>query len=264
MEPIDQSKYILYLQTIQSSSIRILSEVLKEVLLETTMHFDPTGIRVLTMDKSKSAFVHLKLEPLKFEYYYCPNQKSISINLIPFHKLLKTINNIDIITLFITKDDDEKLGIKIENKEKKIVSISRLKLIDLNSEAYNIPSTKFETVFSMQCIDFQKHCRDLSNISDDVDIYTKSNGDMFTMVSKGDYAEQEIQIGESSGSSENDEFVFVGQYKLKFLNLFCKSSGMCPTVEIFLKENFPMILIYSVASLGTIKLGLSPNKQLTN
>lgn len=253
----EKSKYVMYLKTVKSSAIRILFEALKEILLETNLNFDENGIRVLTMDKSKTAFVHLKLEASKFEYYHCPVQTSISINLTSLHKLLKTLNNADIITLFILKSDEEKLGIKIENKEKKIVSISRLKLIDLDNEGYQIPSTKFDNVYTMQCGDFQKHCRDLGTISEYVNIYTKNNGDYFTMFSNGDYAEQEIQIGEPT-TLIDDEPVFIGQYEIKFLNLFCKATGMCPTIEILLKENFPMILIYSVADLGCIKLGLSP------
>ncbi len=253
----EKSKYKMFLKTVKSSPIRILFEALKEILLETNIHFDENGIRVLTMDRSKTAFVHLKLEASKFEYYHCPVQTSISINLTSLHKLLKTLNNADIITLFILKSDEEKLGIKIENKEKKIVSISRLKLIDLDSEGYQIPSTKFDNIYTMQCIDFQKHCRDLGTISDYVNIYTKNNGDYFTMMSNGDFAEQEIQIGEA-GTLVNDEPVFIGQFEIKFLNLFCKATGMCPTIEILLKENYPMILIYSVADLGSIKLGLSP------
>jgi proliferating cell nuclear antigen PCNA len=249
----------MHLKTIKANAIRTLSEALKEVLLETNMHFDENGIRILRMDQGKSAFVHLKLNADKFDEYYCPSPISIGINLTSLHKLLKTINNSDIITLFIAKGDEEKLGIKIENHEKKIISVSRLKLIDLDNEGYNIPSTKFETIYTMQCIDFQKHCRDLSMISDYIDIWTKNNGDTFTMVASGDFAEQEIEIGESSPENLNaTEPVFIGRYQVKFLNLFCKSSGMCPTVEIFLKENFPMILIYSVANLGNIKLGLSP------
>jgi proliferating cell nuclear antigen len=260
-ENINKSDYIMYLVTIKSNPIRTLSEALKEILLEATFHFDENGIRVLTMDKNKSGFVHLKLDAQKFDYYYCPQPTYISIDMVSLHKLLKTINNTDIITLFIAKNDSEKLGIKIENKEKKIVSVSRLKLIDLDKEAINIPSTKFENVFNMQCVDFQKYCRDLSVIAENVDIYIKDNGEVFIMSVKG-FADQEIIIGKSDDDSidPNNNPIFIGRYELKFLNLFCKASGMCPTVEIFLKEEHPIILIYSVADLGTIKFGLSPRK----
>jgi proliferating cell nuclear antigen PCNA len=246
------------MKTIKSSAIRTLSEALKEILLETTIHFDPSGIRILTMDKSKTVFVHLKLEASKFDYYYCPNQRSIGINLTSLHKLFKTINNNDNITLFITKDDEERLGVRIDNKEKKIVSTSRIKLIDLDNEFYDIPSTKFQNIFTLQCVDFQKHCRDISGIADEVDIYANKN--VFTMVAMGDNTDQEIKICDSE-SDDDVEPVFIGRYMCKFLLLFCKSSGMCPTVEIFFKENFPMIVIYSVADLGTIKFGLCPIKK---
>jgi proliferating cell nuclear antigen PCNA len=255
----DKSNYLIYIKTVKSIPIRVLSEVLKEVLLETTLHFDKSGIRILTMEKKhKTAFVYLKLDAPKFDDYYCPKTMSISISLVKLYKMLKSVNTNDIITLFITKDDEEKLGVKIENKEKKFSSISKIKLIDLNSEGLEIPSTTFENIFQIQCSDFQKFIRDLKDTSDFVDVYTKNSGNTFSMVAIGDETEQEIQIGETG----NDKVTYIGNYELKFLHMFCKSSGMCPIVEILVKENHPLILIYSVADLGTIKLGLSP--KITN
>lgn len=254
-----KEKYLIYVNTVKSIPIRVLSEVLKEVLLETTLHFDSTGIRILTIDKNKSAFVYLKLEASKFDTYYCPKQMSISISLIKFYKLLKSVNTNDIITFFITKDDEEKLGIKIENKEKKFSSISKIKLIDLNDENIDIPSTRFENIFQIQCNDFQKFIRDFKDSYDTVNIYTKNNGNTFSIVAIGNETEQEIIIGENN---DNLDRVFIGNYELRYLHMFCKASGMCPIVEILVKENHPLILIYSVADLGTIKLGLSPKSPL--
>ncbi len=259
MELENKKKYMLYLKSVQSSAIRTLSEALKEVLTDVNIHFDNTGFRIVNMDKNKVAFVHLKLDSDKFETFYCPFQFTIGINMISFHKLLKTVGNSDIITFYIEKNDEQKLGIKIENKEKKIVSVSKLKLLDLDNDGIMIPPTTFESRFHMPCSDFQKHCRDLSNISDYVDIYTQANGQIFTMHANGDFAEQEIVIGECENKEdEKDEKVFIGKYQLKYLMFFCKSSGLCPTVEIFLKESFPMLLLFSVANLGSIKYGLAP------
>lgn len=249
-------KYSMFLRTIQASAIRTLSEALKEVLTDVNIHFDKTGFRIMSIDTKKIAFVHLKLEAEKFTNYYCPTQFTIGVNMLSLHKLLKTISNSDIITLYIEKDNEHKLGIKIENAEKKIRSTSRLKLLDLDEEGLSIPDIIFDSVFNMPCVDFQKHCRDLATISEMVEIYSK--GDVFTMYANGDFAEQEIQIGEETEESKSKKPSLIGKYPLKYLNLFCKSSGLCPTIEIYLKETYPVILVYSVANLGSVRFGLAP------
>jgi proliferating cell nuclear antigen PCNA len=252
--------YVMFMRTVQSNPIRTLSEALKEILIDVNIHFDKTGVRIMTMDQKKVAFVHLKLDAEKFDNYYCPEQITIGVNMISLHKLLKTINNSDIITFYVTKTDDHKLGIKIENKEKKITSSTKLKLIDLDNDAIRIPVITFESVFSVPCTDFQKHCRDLFSISENVDIYTKYNDKAFTMEAIGGWAEQEIEIGgRDVADTADDKKKFIGTYSLEYLNLCCKASGLCPSVEIFLKENeFPILLSYSVAAIGMLKIGLAP------
>lgn len=255
----DVDKYVMFFRTVQSSAIRTLSEALKEILTDVNIHFDKTGLRIMTMDQNKIAFVHLKLDAEKFENFHCPNQITVGVNMISLHKLLKTISNSDIITFYILKSDEQKLGIKIENKEKKIVSLSKLKLLDLDNDGIRIPVITFESIFRVPCVDFQKHCRDLFIISDEVNIYTKYNGQVFTLHAEGDFAEQEIEIGERTDECPpSDEKTLIGCYPLKYLNLCCKASGLCPTVEIYLKENqFPILLQYAVAAIGHLKIGIA-------
>jgi len=124
----------------------------------------------------------------------------------------------------------------------------------------NIPNMDYDSVFQMPCGDFQKNCRDLAALAEFVEIH--SNGDIFTMSVTGSFAEQIIKIGaeneNSVGNGDDENMIFIGRYNLKYLNLFCKASGLCPTIEIYIKEGYPIILTYSVASLGDIRFLLSP------
>lgn len=262
-------QYKMFLTTIQASPIRTLSEALRDVLTDVNVHFDNTGIRIMSMDKTNTAFVHLKLNGEKFETYYCPKQFTIGLNMLSLHKLLKTINNSDIISLYIL-NDEHKLGIIIENKDKKIITKSKLHLLDLDNEIYSIPPINVDNIYEMPCSDFQKHCRDLLNIAEVVDVYTsvnENNENGFTLFANGDFADLEINIGENKHNIdierpisivENQNAIKIGTYDLKYLNLFCKSSSLCPMVQIYLKENYPFLLVFSVSSIGTLRFALSP------
>ena len=56
---------------------------------------------------------------------------------------------------------------------------------------------------------------------------------------------------------DDKDFTLIGTYSLKFLSVICKSSGLCNNISIYLKPSFPILFEYSVAALGTIKIGIS-------
>lgn len=259
---LDSSKYDIYLKTSQAGAMRTLSESLKEVLTDTNFHFDNDGLRIMTIDSKKVAIIYVKLDSKKFETYYCDKPISVGVSLMNLYKLMKTINNAnDIISIFIEKKDPNKLCIKIENKEKKITDLSRLNLLDIDTEFLEIPDIQFETIFNMQCVDFQKHCRDFLSISDSVEIYTKNDSNSFIMNTvKGSFANKEIEIGSSDNSTDETKEL-IGMFSMEALNSFCKASSLCPTVNIYLKKDYPIVLLYSVASLGVIKFALGPKAE---
>ena len=96
---------IFEIKTIQSSAIKCMIEALKELLTDTVLEINESGIKVVAMDNSHVILVHLKLYAEKFEYFKCSRPIAIGINMLNFYKIIKTINNNDILTLFIYEND---------------------------------------------------------------------------------------------------------------------------------------------------------------
>ena len=51
----------------------------------------------------------------------------------------------------------------------------------------------------------------------------------------------------------SDAKISYGVFALKNLLTFTKCTTMCPVLTIYLMENYPVVLQYSVASLGVIR-----------
>ena len=261
MENLNEEKYIFELKTVQSSAFRILIEALKEILTDCNLEFDNAGIKIMTMDPSHTVLIHLKLEAAKFEKYICSDKITIGISMQCLFKLIKTMNNNDTLSLYIEKNDPNKLCIKIENGEKNSLTKYKLNLMDLPEEKIDIPPAVFESVLTMPSSDFQKITRDMSNIADDMEIKSVSNQLIFSC--KGDYAEQETIFGETQSGmvflqNNNPDDVIQGIFALKHLVLFSKCTNLCNSIELYLKNDYPLIIKYDVASLGCIKLCLAP------
>jgi proliferating cell nuclear antigen len=250
--------YILFIKTVQSQSIKILVESLKEVLTDINLYFDSNGLKIMTMDNARVALIYVRLIKDNFEEYSCKNKIMCGINMIYLFKLLKTVGNSDVLTLFIKASTPNELGIRIENKEKNTITESFLKMLDISEEKLEIPDIQYDSVISMPSVDFQKYCRDLSVISNQVTI--TSTESRFILESNGDFASQKIIIGEAQNGlifSKNNQNV-AETFDLKYLNSYTKSTNLFSTVEIFLKKEYPLVIEYNVANLGKLQFCLAP------
>ena len=263
---IEDNECIFNIQTVQSGAFRILIEALKEILTDTNLIIDNSGIKLIATDNSKIVLIHMKLLSENFEHFVCNEKVKIGINMNNLFKLIKTMGNNDILSLFMTKNETNKLGIQIHNESKNSQTLFKLNLLDISEEEIKIPPAEFETELTLPSSDFQKIIRDMTNIGDSIDI--KSYGDNLILECKGDFATQETILNETKeANSEGLKFSITakpdqpiqGVFSLKYLVLFTKCTNLCNLIHIYIKNDYPLIIKYTVANLGDIKLCLSPN-----
>ena len=253
---------ILEFKTVQSNALRTLIEVLKDVLNDINIVFDHSGIKIMAMDGSHVALIHMKLDADKFEYYKCDEKLNVGVCMSSWFKLMKTVSNNDTVGMFIDDQNRNELGIKIENADKNSSTVFMLKLLDINNEELNIPNVDINCIVTMPSNEFQRMCRDMSNIGDTVEILSDDEGLHFKC--EGDFAKQETLIGEAKHGlvfNKRDDEIISGKFALKYINLFTKSTNLCNTIELYLKPKYPLILKYNVANLGTIKFCLAPKAE---
>ena len=191
----------------------------------------------------------------------------------------------DILTLSQDHDDKNHLKIKIDSPDEKKDSVFNLKLIDLEEHKMQIPQITFDAVITMDSQEFNKLCRDMNNIADYVEIKCLKDKIVFTC--KGDFADRTTtyrtrQAVVADGDDEDDvnENILVsinhassksnakgsppivqGIFELKHLVLFSKCASLCNDIEIYMKNDFPLVIKYQVATLGRILLCLTPIKE---
>jgi proliferating cell nuclear antigen len=259
---------IFEIKTVQSGAFRTLIEALKEILTEANIEVDPQGIKIMAVDETHTVLVYMRLHSDKFETFYCPAKHVLGVNMIYFFKLIKTMGNNDSLTLYLPANNPNKLGIRMDNAEKSTVTNYFLKLFDTDVEDIQIPSLNFTSIIHMPSVDLQKICRDMNALGEKLDVEITSSATDLIFKCIGDFAEQETIISENTmnsnmkvhKSSDNAVEIVQGIFQLKHLVLFTKCTSLCPSIEIYLKNDYPLILRYIVANLGEIKLVLAPMK----
>lgn len=256
---------VLTIKTVQIAPFRTLMTALKDILLETNISFQPDGMRIVNMDKSHTILVHLNLPAVNFEFYECKKEKIIiGVNMFHLFKLINTIDNDDTLTIYIENDDYQDgivshLTLKFENGNIKQYKIQKLKLIEPEQDELEVPDVTFSSVLNLPSSDFQKIIRDLSFVSDKVEI--KSVGNELIFICSGQIATSEIHRAESDDAmqfivKQNSSKVIQGEFSLKNLGYFIKCTNLCPQLEMYLENDLPLVVKYDVASLGVVKLAL--------
>jgi proliferating cell nuclear antigen len=257
---------VLTIKTVQIAPFRTLMTALKDILLETNISFQPDGIRIINMDKSHTILAHLYLAAQNFEFYECKKEKIIiGVNMFHLFKLINSIDNDDTLTIYIENGDYydgivSHLALKFENGDIKQCKTQKLKLIEPEPEELEYPDVKFSSIINLPSADFQKIIRDLSCISDKLEI--KSVGNELIFKCQGQFASAEIHRAESDGSmgfilKQDSSKIIQGEFSLKNLGYFIKCTNLCSQIELYLENDLPLVVKYDVASLGSIRLCLS-------
>jgi proliferating cell nuclear antigen len=241
----------MHLKTIQASAFKSIFEVLKDVLNDVNIIFTSSGMNILTLDTARVALIDLTLAAENFEEYECEYETVVGINMANLFKLLKIIGNNDTLELNVVNRDA--LRIVIENVEKKSNTVFTLKLLDINDDRIEMPDVPVESITTITSMDFQRLCRDMGNISNEIMIHRAEN--KLVLSCKGDFADQSTSIE----CVENSDINVMGLYSLKYMNIFTKATSMSSKMQLRLNSasNF-LILHYNVANLGYMEFYLAP------
>jgi proliferating cell nuclear antigen len=257
---------VLTIKTVQIAPFRTLMTALKDILLETNITFQPDGMRIINMDKSHTILAHLHLSSQNFEFYECKKDKIIiGVNMFHLFKLINTIENDETLTIYIENSDYADgivsyLTLKYENGEIKQCKTQKLRLIEPEPEELQYPDVNFSSIINLPSADFQKIIRDLSCISEKLEI--KSVGNELIFKCSGQFASAEIHRAESDGSmdfilKQDSSKIIQGEFSLKNLGYFIKCTNLCQQIEMYLENDLPLVVKYNVASLGSIRLCLA-------
>jgi proliferating cell nuclear antigen len=256
--------YILEIKSVQTGVFKTLIEALKEILSETNIEFSEYGIKILATDEAQTVLVHLKLHAEKFEVYHCAYRQIKGVDMIKLFKLIKSMTNNDTFTLYIDDERINELGIKIENGEKNECTKYTLKLMDLNETLIGVPSEEFKSSIIMPSSDFQSICRNMSYVGGK-HVEIKSIDKRLIFFCEGDDSTQETTRYETDpglvfneSTINNDADVIQGYYNLKSLISFTKCTNLSNNIELCFKNDFPLMIRYTVGSLGELQLLLVP------
>jgi proliferating cell nuclear antigen len=248
------------------------------------------GMYITALNSNGNILVRLHLEADKFCYYKCQpdNNKNyimLGVNMTNFFKLIKFLNNDDELYMIYNNMSQNQLNLQYVNKTKNLTTNYYLNLLDLKDENIIIGKQKFDFKITMSSNDFHGLIKNMSIIAEHVDIkfINTDSGYSLSFSCNGEFASQESVFNGSTSvnldsnqdeknitinvrknediddlGSKQESNIIQGVYELKALSLFSRCSSLCPTIELYIRNDSPMVIKYHVADMGSVHLILTP------
>lgn len=220
------------------------------------------GIRILRLTEDKNILIKLNLDADNFEEFECLEPKIIiGVDMHNLHAMLKLVNDDDPITLYMNKDNRSALYIQGSNASNDCSEETDIEiyLMDIGNPEMPIPQTEFQNKITMASDKFHTICKHLNNNSTFVEITSINNEISFRGQNEGGKVTMSYKDIHITGKrKDKPEQVVQGVYELRNLMNFSKCNKLCNTIDIYLKNDFPLVLVISVATLGKMYIFLSP------
>jgi proliferating cell nuclear antigen PCNA len=257
--------FVFKARTVEGFTIKALAEVLQNILTDVCFSYDSTGISLLTTDNKNNLLVQLHLNADSFDEYYCPKPVAVGLNLQHLHKMLKSIKKKDVVSMFIKKTDPQQLGITTTQSDTLQQVTSHIKMQRISLIDTEIP-TDYGHPIHIQTTTYQKMCKDIQSISNEIDIFAKDSYLKFSCKKDGMYA-REIPFGELDKESESEEYTDV--FNTKSLSQLIKISGLNQRMQVYIptkneRKEIPLKVSINTGQLGKLEIYIKSRDQINS
>jgi len=244
--------------------LKKITEAMKDLVTEANFDCSSTGISLQAMDSSHVSLVALLLRADGFDHFRCDRNISLGINLGSMGKVLKCINNDDIVTLK-ADDNADTMTFMFENQNQDRISDFELKLMDIDSEHLGIPDTDYKALIQLPASEFQRICRDLQILGDTVTIAVGKDGVKFSVAGEMGSGNMTLRQNTAVDTKEEEQVTIEMEepvtlnFALRYLNFFTKATPLSGSVSLQLSKDVPLVVEYKMPEeLGHLRFYLAP------
>lgn len=250
--------YAWRFKSVQGSVFKSLFEAMKEILHDCNLLVNPTGIYLTQVDQVSSVLVHMEMNAKRFQEFECHvNEMYVGVNMQQLFHHLHEMSSNDAIEMFMYKEDETTLHIRIENQPRNIRDILSYTTLALPPTMVHVPPIEYDQVITMPSVDLKNLCKRMKKNTEVVEIAVE-DGSLKMRIQCENYT-WERHIGSSKELIFNNsaDTTFHGTFAITYISRLTKAASLCSTVELYLKNDFPLILAYNISDLGTVRFAIA-------
>lgn len=238
--------------------VKGMFEAVSAIISETLLKVDPDkGITLTAMDLSHICLVSLSLVKEDLDEFEADQKYELGINLEDLVKIIKRSGANDEIS-FIHDPKDKKLIIEMKPESAKKARKFTISLIDIEGEEINLESLEameFDNKVRMGLKNLDEAIKDAEIFAEVLQVQAKDNLIFSTTGNIGDmeYVLEKEELETSEFTAES-----TGIFAISFLKNILKVSAIAGKVEMELKSEAPLKMVFDILNSSRIMYFLAP------
>ncbi len=246
----------------KSRVLRVIIETLASIVTEAKFKITPKGLTILAFDDSRICLLQLKIKGEDFDEFSCDKKLDIDLNIDDLDKILKRSTLNDSLEIAF-KEADNKIKIKLQrttDEEKKLTRTFSLALSENEIENLHLDrlyEIEYNTNWEIEPAFLVEAIKDAEIYSEVLSLKaTEGEGLLFSSI--GTIGEMEYFLDLEDLRSSNINETCMGSYSLDFLKAILKISSITMNLEMGLKSDYPLKIIFKLENDCELSLFLAP------
>ncbi|MFX0034431.1 MAG: proliferating cell nuclear antigen (pcna) [Candidatus Hermodarchaeota archaeon] len=248
--------------TLKLENSRILKgivETLASIIDETEFRVTPKEFTISAMDPSRICLLKLSIKKENFDDYQCDKESKVGLNLDDLDKILKRSAANDSVEIDFN-ESDQKIKIKMQREGMSRSRTFSLALLDIDIEEIpmdNLLRIEYPAKWVLEPEFLVEAIKDAEIYSEILNINaTAGQGLLFN--STGQIGEMEYSLSDDDLIEHDISESSSGAYSLTFLKAILKIASITEKLEISLKTDHPLKMIFNLLEGGELSYFLAP------
>lgn len=213
------------------------------------------GLTICRLSEDKSILFYLKLNALNFDSYICKESITCGIDIYNLSRSLQCIDDNNPLIFYIQNDKRHTLFIKSIREDGEEIIIEH-KLLELSNIQIPLSKTRFNNKITIPFKKFCDVCRQMQQCSGYVEISSHNAQLLFVSRNEGYCTSRTLEDNTHSREKMTDVKTSA-TYDIRNL-LSIKYFNKDVNIDVYLKNDFPLVLTLPVSNLGKMYIFLSP------
>ena len=248
--------------TLKLENSRILKgivETLASIIDETEFRVTPKEFTISAMDPSRICLLKLSIKKDDFDEYKCSKESKVGLNLDDLDKILKRSAANDSVEIDFN-EAEQKIKIKMQREGVSRTRTFSLALLDIDIEEIpmdNLLRIEYPSKWVIDTDFLVEAIKDAEIYSEILNI-NAAEGQGLIFSSSGQIGEMEYDLSEDDLIESELQGASTGAYSLTFLKAILKIASITEKLEISLKTDHPLKMMFNLLEGGELSYFLAP------
>ncbi|MGQ4872524.1 MAG: proliferating cell nuclear antigen (pcna) [Promethearchaeia archaeon] len=242
-----------------SKVLKGIVETLSSIITETEFKVTPDEFVITAIDPSRICLLELTMKKEDFDEFKCSAESKVGLNLEDLDKILKRSGSGDSIQLEFS-EKEQKIKIKMQREGSSRTRTFSLALLDIDTQEIpmeNLLKIEYDSKWVIPPEFLVEAIKD-AEIYSEILTMKAEEGKGLIFSSTGQIGEMEYELGIDDLLEADINGVSTGSFSLTFLKSILKISSITEKLEISLKTDHPLKMIFNLLEGGQLIYFLAP------